>query len=393
MTPRGEIFFGWKVVAAAFVVALFGWGFGFYGPSLYLAEISRRLAWPTSIVSAAITGYYLLGALGIALVGEAFARLGALRVVLGAWCAMALAVAGLTAVTQTWQVFAAFALMSLGWAGMSAAAVNNIIAPWFDAKRGMAVSWALNGATCGGIVVLPLLVLLTETLGWRAGLLAALAFASLILAPTAFAYLRRVPGELPPPAEAEREEAPARLRSDLAFWTITVPVALSLLAQVGFLIHQIAIARTVVDARGAALAVAVTTGIALLSRIGLSFVIDRLDARNAIAWLCILQAAALASFAWSPSAQTLYVASALFGVAVGNLITLPALVVQREFAARRFARIISAVWSSAQVTFAFGPLLLGALRDYTGSYFVPLVACMAAELLAAGVVRVRRPPR
>jgi len=35
-------FYGWRVVAAAFIVAVFGWGVGFYGPPVYL-EVVRRL--------------------------------------------------------------------------------------------------------------------------------------------------------------------------------------------------------------------------------------------------------------------------------------------------------------------------------------------------------------
>jgi len=29
-------FYGWRVVAAAFVLAIFGWGIGFYGPPVFL---------------------------------------------------------------------------------------------------------------------------------------------------------------------------------------------------------------------------------------------------------------------------------------------------------------------------------------------------------------------
>jgi hypothetical protein len=33
---------------------------------------------------------------------------------------------------------------------MSGAAINIIVAPWFERRRGLAVSWALNGASCRG---------------------------------------------------------------------------------------------------------------------------------------------------------------------------------------------------------------------------------------------------
>jgi hypothetical protein len=35
----GSLFFGWRVVGAGFVVAMFGWGFGFYGPPVFLHAV------------------------------------------------------------------------------------------------------------------------------------------------------------------------------------------------------------------------------------------------------------------------------------------------------------------------------------------------------------------
>ena len=73
---------------------------------------------------------------------------------------MACGVVLLALVTRPWHVYAAFAVMSVGWATMSGAAINIIVAPWFDTRRGLAVSWALNGASAGGIIIAPLLTFL-----------------------------------------------------------------------------------------------------------------------------------------------------------------------------------------------------------------------------------------
>jgi len=37
---------GWRIVAVCFLVATFGWAFGFYGQSVYLAELNRLYGWP-----------------------------------------------------------------------------------------------------------------------------------------------------------------------------------------------------------------------------------------------------------------------------------------------------------------------------------------------------------
>ena len=53
---------GWRIVVVCFLVATFGWGLGFYGQSVYLAELNRLHGWPTSLISSATTFFYLFGA-------------------------------------------------------------------------------------------------------------------------------------------------------------------------------------------------------------------------------------------------------------------------------------------------------------------------------------------
>jgi hypothetical protein len=48
---------GWLVVAAAFLLALYGFGLGFYGPGIYLVALNTLHGWPISELSSAITAY------------------------------------------------------------------------------------------------------------------------------------------------------------------------------------------------------------------------------------------------------------------------------------------------------------------------------------------------
>ena len=86
----------------------------------------------------------------------------------------------------------------------------------------------------------------------------------------------------------------------------------------------------------------------------------------------------------------------MFGLSVGNVITLPALIIARECPARDFATVVGLSNAVCQTTFAFGPGLLGALRDATGGYALPLLVCVAVDTLAAFLIvwaspgRVRR---
>src|SRR5467141_2294744 len=158
---------GWLVVAAAFLVALYGFGLGFYGPGIYLVALNTLHGWPTSELSSAITAYYVLGAtLLFFWVGLLFEHHGPRKIVVVGTVAMACGVVLLAFITRPWQVYAAFAVMSFGWATMSGAAINIIVAPWFDSRRGVALSWALNGASAGGIIIAPLLTFLIAEFGF-----------------------------------------------------------------------------------------------------------------------------------------------------------------------------------------------------------------------------------
>src|SRR2546426_11070058 len=87
MGPR--YFYGWNIVGATFVMALFSFGLGFYGLSVYVAMLQRLHGWSASMVSAPVTMYYLAGALLTASIGDLYARWGPRAVVAGGGGAMA----------------------------------------------------------------------------------------------------------------------------------------------------------------------------------------------------------------------------------------------------------------------------------------------------------------
>src|SRR6201988_855878 len=62
---------GWRIVVVCFLLATFGWGLGFYGQSVYVAELQRLHGWPASLISSGTTFFYLFGAALVAFVSEA----------------------------------------------------------------------------------------------------------------------------------------------------------------------------------------------------------------------------------------------------------------------------------------------------------------------------------
>ena len=397
------VFHGWKVVGCAFLIAVFGWGFGFYGIGVFLAELVERHGWATRSVASAVTVLYLVGAALIATVGSAFERFGPRRVVLAGMAAMGLGAVGLTFVTAPWQLYVVFPVMAVGWAAMSGAALNLIVAPWFERRRGLAISLAFNGAATGGIVVAPAIVLLTGRIGFRAAVLLLVAVMAGVLAPLVLGVLGRGPealglapdGDPPGPrARAVTGGVAPRRREFLRawrFWSVSLPFALGLTAQISVIIYQVSFLRPRLGPGGAAWAVSLTSLAAVAGRLIVGLFVDRVNRRAVVAGNFLVQAAALVLMLTAPAPALLYAACVLFGLGVGNTTSLPSVIVQAEFPPAVFGQVVSTIIAINQFTYSFGPGILGWLRDASGSYVAPLVACLALQLAAVVILLVGRP--
>lgn len=385
---------GWRIVAVCFLVATFGWGFGFYGQSVYVAELHRSHGWSTSVISGATTFFYLFGALLVAFISEAIRAVGPRNCLLAGIFSLALAALLIGRVTEPWQLYGAYAVLALGWAGTSLGAITNTLGLWFDAKRGMAISLALNGASFGGIAGVPLLVTSTEAFGFAGALLLVAAVMLALMVPVILIFVGQPPVHGAISSAAAASPSAKRVRAeafrDVAFLSVAVAFALVLFAQVGFIVHLISFLDPLVGRESAAIAIALLTAMAVVGRLLFSTVIDRLNQRLASALSFVSQAAALTVIINSHSAIVLIAACAVFGFSVGNLITLPSLIVQREFDSRAFGVLISLVTAITQVTYAFGPGVIGLLRDLSGSYALPFYGCIALELIAALLIMIRR---
>ena len=393
---------GWRVVAACFMAALFCWGFGLYGHGVYLAELNRLHGWPASVISGAATAYYLLTATLVIFISDAIASLGPRRVLLIGACCLCCALALLAFITALWQLYAVYLIMAVGSATMHVGSISNVLGLWFDRQRGLAISLALNGASSGGILIAPALVIAIAETGFAAAMAGAAVVTAAILVPVVAIWIDRPPARgtemsasgAGSAAVAAHWTRAGALRS-FAFWSVAGPFALALMAQVGFLVHQIALLEPAIGRTGAGLAVAVLTIAAVSGRVTFGVFARRLALRQVTALSLLSQAAALFAMTRTTDAASLLVACAVFGLSAGNLISLPALIIQREFEAASFGMLVGLSTAIGQFTYAFGPGLLGLIRDATGSYTAALALCMALELAAAAMVllpRLQRKP-
>jgi MFS family permease len=389
---------GWSVVIACGILASFSWGLGFYGLGVYLHALNHLHGWSTGLISVAVTVYYALSAGCLVVVGGLIDRHGPRGVLTYGVVTMAAAVALLGMISAPWQLFVVYVVMATSWSCLSSTGLSSTLLPWFGRRQGLAMTLALTGASVGGMVLVPILVALVQRHGFRF----ATAAVSLALLAIGLPLVWLVIGGRPTPAQVaielgragaatEAGEGPMQskvwtrqevLRMPL-LWTLMVPFALALAAQVGFLVHQISVLEPYLGESHAALTVSATTVAALLGRIAIGVLSDRVNLRRLSAVNIGAQGAALAVMAAWPSPTVLVAASLVFGLGVGNLITFPPLLAREEFGQRSFGTVFGLVGAATQAGVALGPGLMGLLHDLLESYQTALWCLVALEGVAA----------
>lgn len=382
MTPvaRAPGFYGRRVVAAAFVLAVCGWGLGFYGPPIYLEAVRTARGWPLAVISAAVTTHFLAGALVVANLPALYRGFGLATVTKAGALALAAGVLGWALAGSPWQLFAATVVSGAGWAATGGAAVNAIVSPWFVRTRPVALAMAYNGASIGGVIFSPLWVAAIGMLGFPLAAAIIGAVVALTVWVLAALWFARTPAQLglapdgDRPGAAAAPAAPSRMKSllrgklwrDPTFLTLAAGMALGLFAQIGLIAHLFSLMAPALGAQLAGLAMGAATAAAIAGRTVVGWLMSPGADRRLIG--CASYAVQIAgSLAFIAAAGTspplLLLGVLLFGLGIGNATSLPPLIAQAEFAEDEVARVVSLIVAISQGAYAFAPAVFGLIRE------------------------------
>lgn len=396
-------FYGWKVVGAAFVLAFFGWGLGFYGPPVYLHAVREARGFPLSVVSAAITVHFLIGALVAANIPKLYARFGLPAVTRAAAVALGAGVFGWAIAMTPWQLFGAAAVSGAGWAAMSGVAVNAVVSPWFARARPAALGTAYNGASFAGLILSPLWVTAILLAGFP---LAAAIIAVLTIVITwvlASRYFARTPAEMSLAPDGDTPGAPAAavtsvharplpgaaLWRDVAFITLAAGAALTLFAQIGLITHLYSLLVPALGTQWAGIVMGIGTGAGMCGRMAVGWLMpvhaDRRLVACASYTMQICGALVLIAAAGS-NVPLLLVGVLLFGLGIGNATSLPPLIAQVEFVKDDVPRVVALTVAIGQAVYAFAPAVFGLVREFVSVWNGGAVFAVAAAVQALSIV-------
>ncbi len=390
-------FYGWVIVTTVFIMLLVTAGLGFYNTSVILVAARTELDASVSAVSFGPTLFF--GLAGIA--GFALARLMD-RIDMRWFYAVGGVGGALTLLSLRWvdsvpKLYVFFSFFGIFFALAGLVPGVTLVARWFNRRRSVALSIASTGLSIGGIVVTPIAsrIIDDRTLSGAGPIMAVVWLVGVV--PIALLLIRSNPADKG--LQADGDPAPpepvvltgatfAQARATRYFRFLSGVYALVFLAQVGALAQMVSLVSERIDKPTGAASLSVVAFASVIGRLVGGLVVTKIPAQTLTGALILLQAASLSLLALADTRLTVFAASALFGLSVGNLLMLQPLLLVEAFGVKHYSQIYSFNALLATVGVALGPILLGALRDlvdYQLSFFVAAgTNLIAFALLLAG---------
>ncbi len=410
LSGRLPFFYGWIVLGCLCCA-----GFSRQGPavatlSIFVEPLTREFGWSRAALSGAVSLGGVLAALSSPLIGPMLDRHGA-RLAL----CLAVLVTGITmmllSLTQSLLVFyLLFCTARMNWAGPFDLGIYSGVSNWFVARRAFATSVA-TVAQMVGLVAMPLIAQLAmREHGWRGGWLAIGTVTLLVGFLPVWLVMVRRPEDmgLRPDGRAGSISGSSATRADVpepsfsrrqamgtsAFWLLLLYTVLVYPVQAGVSLHQAAhLVERGIDPSVAATIVAWFSLMSALAAIACGLLPRWLPIRYPLALIgAFLAAGALAMIGISATTEG-YIAAGLFGFGVGGILTLLPIAWADYFGRANFAAIRGVALSAQVLAQATGPLLSGALRDWTGGYTRSLQCFALLSALSVIVALAARRPR
>jgi len=413
---RLPIFYGWIIVAVAFVTMAIGVN-ARTSFSLLFPPILEEFGWDRAIVAGVFSFGFFASALVSPFSGRMVDRRGPRLVI---EIGVVVLVAGLCLATlarEVWQLYATLGLLVGVGGNLLGYSVQSVILPaWFARKRGLAIGIAFSGVGIGSIVLLPWLQAVIARDGWRFACLALALIIAIVLFPLNL-LLRRRPQDLGlyPDGDAAPHETGRRATAnnivDIAwastdwtlaraartarFWWIALGYFSILYAWYAVQVHQTKYLTEIgVSPMQAAWALGLVSLVGIPGQIVFGHVSDRIGREWCWAIGClgfVICFAALIALRAGASPLLLYTMVIAQGFLGYSMTSVFGPIVAEIFEGPHFGAIFGTLMVFAIGGGAVGPWVTGLLHDHTGNYDLAFWIALGFSALSAITIFIAAP--
>jgi len=359
----------------------------FYTQGLFIEAWIADFGWTRAQASLGILGSTLALAAVLPFIGSIVDRYGLVTPVMISLLGLSAAYVLLGLFVHSIATFVILAMLQaiLGSAS-SPLAYTRAINTVFNKQRGLAIGVALSGAGVAATFGPTLISNAIDAFGWR-GAYFAMALFTLVVGAVIVIVLSRLNGaKTPENIDTEAASKDFKIaKASRTYWTIMAAIFCLSLGLGGLMIHFVPILLDLGLPTSAAVKIAGVIGIAVvLGRLLVGFAVDRIFApwvAIAILFTCICGILALALLGSTVAVPAAFV----IGFSVGAEVDLIGYLVARYFGIHAYGQIYGRQYSAFLIATGLSPVILGAVRDATGTYTASLFIAAAFMIVSAAL--------
>ncbi len=404
--PAGRPYFGWIVViyAALVFTAVTGSTFSIFG--LLVLPVSREFDLSRADINTAIICLNLGSAMVAPLIGRLLDRVPARRMMLVSSLLFGSSLVALGQ-SQSLPLSALIILvpLSIGLIGSGTLTMSVLIARWFTAHRGRAMTLAMIGTSTGGLTIAPVTAWLIEREGWRTTL-TLIGLAMTVLLVTLVILIRERPG----PDDVETASAPdtspnrpnqhgaptdklavvAMLKMPL-FWTVGMAAALGLAVPqaIGVSLIPLVLERGFSTMQGASLIAASGTS-AILGKFAMAVLADKIDRTYLLALLIALAMIPAAGLVYGTAFPAMVALAIVLGLSASVVAPIFYTLLADRFGLTNFGTVRGIMAPVTATMGAVGVRFIGEMHDATGNYDLGFLILAGMAILASVLMLVSR---
>jgi MFS family permease len=400
-SDQNRIFYGWWIVAAAFLNLFFAVGIIFYGfPVFYPALVASLGFTRAQVTQGFLLGFLIVGLPFGLLAGALIDRIGARWVILSGVGFIGLPLILMGSMTKLWQYESLCVAEVIGYTMAGPIANQVLVSRWFRVRRGRAMGYAYLGLGLGGVIAPPLANSFIRNFGWRHALEIIGALILIVLFPVGLWVTRSHPSEmgltpdgvLPGAGETGVLDEPATGGIAAAvrtanFWLILIGASL-VIGAINAVIQHFILAMK--DAGYSATAATRFLSILLASSLGgrvvVGYFADRYKKKNTMALFYLLLGGAipLLWIAHQPIAVLAF--TVIFGFAMGADYMLIPLVTAECFGVSALGKLLALIIMGYSIGQWVAPWVTGRIFDTHHSYSLAWTIFSVAGLLGAAAI-------
>jgi predicted MFS family arabinose efflux permease len=399
-TGRGH--YAWVVLGATTLILLAGSGvrssFG-----VFIKPMEAEFGWDRVALSiVASLSLFLYGAMG-PIVGRLADHWGPRGVLLGAVVLLGAGAIGSSAIASLWQLYlTAGVVTALGAGGAAMSVAASLTTRWFDARRGLVLGIAGGGMAAGQLLIVPLMMTLTLTWGWRTSFLALGSGFLLLILPLTFLLIRNDPQEkglLPygaavgaTPTTAEQRAAGRtgilQAARTTPFWLLAGSFFVCGYTTSGLVLtHLIPYASEHgFHAAQAATALGLMGALNIAGTVGSGWICDRIGPKVPLAGYYLLRGLSLVFLPFVGTVPGLFAFAAIYGLNYISTVPATTALTARLYGRYSVGELSGWIFFSHQVGAAIGSVVGGMLYTRFGNYTLAFHSAAALAFAATAMV-------